>query len=269
MSDRNSGTNDAPIQLIDMVFPGDTNHHGTLFGGVALAHMDKIAFLAATRHGRAPFVTASSEKIDFAAPAGSGDMIEATGRVVRVGRSSLDVDVELVAEGTVSGERRLCTRGRFTLVAVKGPNTKLPLPAIAEAVTIQDGKLRMVEMIFPPQTNHYGMLYGGDALKMMGKAAFIAATRHGRAIIVMAASNRVDFRAAIAAGEMVELLSEVRHIGRSSIKVGIELWAENLLTGERRHSATAEFTMVSVDENGRAKPLADIAGNLRRQAEDE
>ena len=45
------------VRLIDMVFPGDTNHHGTLFGGVALAHMDKVAFLAASRHGRAPFVT--------------------------------------------------------------------------------------------------------------------------------------------------------------------------------------------------------------------
>lgn len=41
------------VRLIDMVFPGDTNHHGTLFGGVALAHMDKVAFIAASRHGRA------------------------------------------------------------------------------------------------------------------------------------------------------------------------------------------------------------------------
>ena len=65
-----SKTKDArpAVQLIDIVFPGDTNHHGTLFGGVALAHMDKVAFLAASRHGRAPFVTASSQKIDFSAP---------------------------------------------------------------------------------------------------------------------------------------------------------------------------------------------------------
>ena len=51
------------IRLIDMIFPGDTNHHGTLFGGTALAHMDKVAFLAASRHGRATFVTAASERI--------------------------------------------------------------------------------------------------------------------------------------------------------------------------------------------------------------
>ena len=70
-----------PVRLIDMVFPGDTNHHGTLFGGVALAHMDKVAFLAASRHGRAPFVTAASQRIDFAAPARAGEMVEASGRI--------------------------------------------------------------------------------------------------------------------------------------------------------------------------------------------
>ncbi len=243
------------IQLIDMVFPGDTNHHGTLFGGVALAHMDKIAFLAAARHGRAPFVTASSEKIDFAAPAYGGEMIEATARIVRIGRSSLDVEVELIAEGAVDAVRRLCTRGRFTLVAVKGPDTRLPLPPIGDSIPASDGRLHMVDMVFPGQTNHYGTLYGGDALKIMGKAAFIAATRCSRAVIVMAASDRIDFRSPVREGEMIELISQVLKIGRSSILIEVELWAENLLNGERRHAATAAFTMVSVDDQGRAKPI--------------
>ncbi|MBY8821788.1 acyl-CoA thioesterase [Sphingomonas colocasiae] len=241
------------VRLIDMVFPGDTNHHGTLFGGVALAHMDKLAFLAASRHGRAPFVTASSEKIDFAAPARAGEMIEATGQVVRVGNASLDVEVSLVAEAPISGERRLCTRGRFTLVAAKGPDTCLPLPPLGfvSAEPADDGRLRMVDMVFPPQTNHYGTLYGGDALKMMGKAAFIASTRHKRAVMVMAASERVDFTSAIHEGEMVELAAEVKMTGRSSVRIGVELSAEALLTGERRRAASAIFTMVAVDRDGR------------------
>lgn len=56
-------------------------------------------------------------------------MVEVTGRVVRVGRKSLDVEVELIAEAPVSGERRLCTRGRFTLIAVGSED---PLPPIGE-----------------------------------------------------------------------------------------------------------------------------------------
>jgi acyl-CoA hydrolase len=245
-----------PVQLIDMVFPGDTNHHGTLFGGVALAHMDKVAFLAASRHGRAPFVTASSEKIDFAAPAFVGDMVEVTGRIVRVGTSSVDVEVELVAEAPVSGERRLCTRGRFTLVARKGPDTRLPLPPILAEAEPAGAAMRLADIIFPGQTNHYGTLYGGDALKMMGKAAFIAATRHARAVMVMAASDRIDFTSPIREGEMVELVAAVRMTGRSSVRVEVALWAENLLTGDRRHAATALFTMVSVDADGRPEAIA-------------
>ena len=253
-----SKTKDArpAVQLIDIVFPGDTNHHGTLFGGVALAHMDKVAFLAASRHGRAPFVTASSQKIDFAAPAQEGDLVEVTGHLVRVGTSSLDVEVELIAEAPVSGERRLCTRGRFTLVARKGPTTKLPLPAMFECAPIkQSSVLRLAEMVFPGQTNHYGTLYGGDALRMMGKAAFIAATRHTREVLVMASSDRIDFVAPIREGDMVELVAEVKMTGRSSVRVAVEIWSEDLLSGTRVHAATAAFTFVAANEMGTSKTI--------------
>jgi acyl-CoA hydrolase len=247
--------------VIDMIFPGDANHHGTLFGGVALAHMDKIAFLAASRHARAPIVTASSEEIDFAAPARIGEMVEATGRIVRVGRSSLEVAVDLSAEHPVHGEPRLCASGRFVMVAVKGSQTRLPLPALSqsERPAAEAGVLQMVDMVFPPQTNHYGTLYGGDALRMMGKAAFIAATRHSRAVMVMAASDRIDFVSPVLEGEMVELCAKVQMVGRSSVRISVALWAEHLLSGERRHAATALFTMVAVDPDGR--PTAFSAGN--------
>ena len=244
------------VRLIDMIFPGDTNHHGTLFGGVALAHMDKVAFLAASRHGRAPFVTAASERIDFAAPALRGELVEAAGRVVRVGTSALDVEVELTAEALLSGERRLCTRGRFTLVATKGPDTRLPLPPLGpEPEAAESGPLLMADMVFPPQTNHYGTLFGGDALRMLGKAAFIAATRHARAVMVMAASDRIDFQSPVREGEMVELAAEVAMTGRSSVRIRVVLWAEDLLSGDRRRAVSAEFVMVAVGPDGRSQPI--------------
>lgn len=240
------------VQLIDMIFPGDANHHGTLFGGVALAHMDKVAFISATRHGRAPFVTAASDKIDFRAPARIGEMVEATGRVVRVGKSSLDVEVELVAEALVTGERRICASGRFAMVAVKAAETVLPLPPLdLTASAPNDDFLRMIEIVFPPQTNHYGTLYGGDALKMMGKAAFIAATRHARAVMVMAASDKIEFKSAIREGELVELTARPVGTGRTSVQIAVDLWAEGLVTGERRLAGSARFTMVAVDREGR------------------
>ncbi|MEM9596564.1 MAG: acyl-CoA thioesterase, partial [Acidobacteriota bacterium] len=58
--------------LIEMVFPGQTNHFGTLFGGQALALMDKAAFIVASRYARRAVVTASSEKCDFHVPVRQG-----------------------------------------------------------------------------------------------------------------------------------------------------------------------------------------------------
>lgn len=246
-----------PVKLVDMIFPGDTNHHGTLFGGVALAHMDKVAFLAASRHGRAPFVTASSERIDFSAPALKGEIVEATGRIIRVGNSSCDVEVELVAESLLKGERQLCTRGLFTLVAMKGPDTRLPLPPLpVSQPEPESGNLHMMDMVFPPQTNHYQTLFGGDALALLGKAAFIASTRHTRSVMVMAASEKVNFREPVAEGDLIELIAKIDKTGISSVRVKVEMWSENLLTAKRIQAVSSEFIMVSVDKKGHPKPIS-------------
>jgi len=110
-------------------------------------------------------------------------------------------------------------------------------------------------MVFPPQTNHYGTLFGGDAMRMLGKAAFIAATRHARAVMVMAASDRIDFRTPINEGEIIELIARVSMTGRSSVRMQVQLWSENLLTAQRRQAASAQFVMVAVDALGGAQPI--------------
>ena len=234
-------------RLIDIVFPTDVNHHGTLFGGVALSHMDKVAFIAASRHGRAAFVTAACERIDFAAPARQGEMVEAEGRVTRVGRRSLSVEVSLFAEALLTGERRLCAQGSFHMVALRdGESPSRDLPPLAQASP--EAELRMVEMVFPDRTNHYGTLFGGEALAMMGKAAFVAATRHSRRVVVMAASQKVDFVAPVAGGDLVELVPRVTRAGNRSMTVEVEFWAEGLLSGALRRAAVGEFVMVAVKD---------------------
>lgn len=254
----------APVtRLIDVVFPGDTNHHGTLFGGIGLAHMDKVAFIAASRHAHVDFVTASCERIDFEAPAHLGEIVELTGRVVRVGRRSLGIEVEMVAEALLTGGRRRCSLGIFNMVAVgdgiEGSGGIPPLSACSEPPPGDD--LRMVEMVFPEMTSHYGSLYGGHALAAMGKAAFVAATRHSRQSLVMAGSRRTDFASQIHKGEMVELISRVVAVGRSSITVEVDLWAENLRSGHRRPCGHGEFTMVAVDAMYRPKAAWSAAPN--------
>lgn len=106
------------VRLWEIVFPDHANHLGTLFGGQALAWMDKAAFLAATRYARRTVVTARSEQVDFHVPVRQGQLVELVARVAEVGRSSMRVDVELHAEDPHAGTRELCTRGRFTMIAL-------------------------------------------------------------------------------------------------------------------------------------------------------
>ncbi len=106
------------VVLMEMVFPHHTNHLGTLFGGQALAWMDKAAFIAASRHARRTVVTGRSEQADFHVPVRQGQLVEVEARVVDVGRSSMKVDVTLTAEDILSGDRRLCTQARFVMIAL-------------------------------------------------------------------------------------------------------------------------------------------------------
>ena len=103
---------------LQIVFPGDTNHLGTLFGGTLMAWMDRAAYLAATRRARGTCVTRKVDEIEFRTPIYSGDFVELVGSVESVGRSSLVVRVEVYRENPDDASRELCTTGRFTMVHV-------------------------------------------------------------------------------------------------------------------------------------------------------
>lgn len=118
-----------------------------------------------------------------------------------------------------------------------------------------------VEMIFPEHANHYGTLFGGDALSMMGKAAFVAATRRARRAVVMATSHEVQFHEPVRVGELVELTARVERVGRSSMTVSVDVIAEALVTGCRRRAMHGSFEMVAVDDAGRPTPIAPVSRN--------
>ncbi len=122
-------------RLLHMVFPDHTNHLGTLFGGQALAWMDMAAFITASRYARSTVVTGRSEQVDFNQPIHKGDLVEVVARLAKVGRSSMHVDVDVVSEDLLTGERKLCTRGHFVMIALDplGRPTQVPPLPPAEA----------------------------------------------------------------------------------------------------------------------------------------
>ena len=122
----------APIEvrLLEMVFPDHTNHLGTLFGGQALAWMDKAAFIVASRHARRTVVTARSEEVNFRVPVRAGQLVELVARVVKVGSSSMQVAVEVTAEDLLTGDRRVCTTGRFVMIALDSNGLPTHVPTL-------------------------------------------------------------------------------------------------------------------------------------------
>ncbi|QNH07921.1 acyl-CoA thioesterase [Pseudomonas sp. B11D7D] len=115
------------------VFPPTTNHHNTLFGGTALAWMDEVSFIAATRFCRLPLVTVSSDRIDFKHAIPAGSIVELVGRVIKVGNTSLKVEVEVFVEGLYQEGCERAISGSFSFVAVDEQQKPVPvLPGFAQ-----------------------------------------------------------------------------------------------------------------------------------------
>jgi len=100
------------------IFPNTTNHYDTLFGGTALQWMDEVAFITATRYSRQKMVTVSSDKIDFNKAIPAGTIVELVGEIVRIGKTSLEVRVDVFTEEMYSENREKSISGNFTMVAI-------------------------------------------------------------------------------------------------------------------------------------------------------
>ncbi|MDO6640369.1 acyl-CoA thioesterase [Shewanella sp. 5_MG-2023] len=116
------------------------------------------------------------------------------------------------------------------------------------AKRIEQSESRVIKAIFPSNTNHHNTLFGGDALAWMDETAFIAATRFCRKSLVTVSSDRIDFKKAIPAGSLAELIARVIHVGNTSIKVEVNIFLEDMYKDKREHAIRGVFTFVAVDE---------------------
>ena len=113
--------------IFKAIFPNTTNHYNTLFGGAALALMDEVAFICATRYARKRIVTVSSDRVDFKHPIPAGTIAEFCAHVVHVGRTSLQVEVEIFLEEMYSDHREKAITGLFTMVAIDEHRRPVPV----------------------------------------------------------------------------------------------------------------------------------------------
>lgn len=114
--------------MTQLIFPSDTNHHGTMFGGKVMEYIDKIAAIACMRHARRAVVTASSDSLDFVAPIRLGEVLELLAYVTWTHNSSMEVVVNVHSENPLTGERRLTVTAFLTFVALDDEGKPVPVP---------------------------------------------------------------------------------------------------------------------------------------------
>jgi acyl-CoA hydrolase len=124
---------------------------------------------------------------------------------------------------------------------------------------VSASRSEMTEIVLPAQTNPLGKLLGGQVMHLVDMVAAMAAHRHSNSYVVTASVDYIDFRNPVNLGEIVNLKSQVNRVFRTSMEVGVEVYSENAMTEERKHTTSAYVTFVAIDEFTRLpKPVAPL-----------
>lgn len=107
--------------------------------------------------------------------------------------------------------------------------------------------------VMPHMQNVRGDLFGGELMALVDQAAAVAAIRHAGGPAVTASIERVDFRERIPVGALVTCAATVDYVGNSSMDITVEVYAEHVSSGEKRHTHTAHVVFVALDDAGKPK----------------
>ena len=110
-----------------LMMPRDTNHHGTIFGGVVLSSIDQAGAVGAIRHGCRQVVTVAMDQVIFHQPVQVGDLVSFYADIIKVGRTSLEVLVTVEATRRSDGEVVAVTEAKVTYVNVDSQGKPIPV----------------------------------------------------------------------------------------------------------------------------------------------
>jgi acyl-CoA thioesterase YciA len=120
-------TDEPSIRVIMM--PKDTNAHGTIFGGVILSYIDQAAAVEAKRHGASFIVTVAMREVVFHEPVQVGDLVSFYTKLVRIGRTSITVSVEVVSQRDEKNAAPVkVTEAEVTFVNLDEKRRPIPIP---------------------------------------------------------------------------------------------------------------------------------------------
>jgi len=134
-------------ETVQAVLPNDANPLGFILGGTVMHLIDIVGAIAAHRHTRSLLVTAAVDGLVFLCPIKVGDLIILRSTVTATFKTSLEVEVEVYSEGTLTGERRLTSRAFLTFVAIDRAGGRVQVPPLlletdAERQTAREAEVR-------------------------------------------------------------------------------------------------------------------------------
>ena len=118
---------------------------------------------------------------------------------------------------------------------------------------VSASRTEMTEVVLPQDANVFGNILGGRVMHLVDIAAAITAHRHCRSMAVTASVDHIDFRNPIRVGEVITLKASLNRAFHTSMEIGVKVFSEDLLTGEKKHTTSAYVTFVAVDENRRPR----------------
>ncbi len=124
-----------------------------------------------------------------------------------------------------------------------------------KAKPVRESLTQLADLMSPPDANMRGTVFGGKILQMVDKAAAVCAMRHAGKDCVTVAMERVEFLVPIQIGHLVTVEARVNCVGRTSLEIGVEVYAEDMASNERRHTNSCLVTMVAVDKDSRPAPV--------------
>lgn len=123
---------------------------------------------------------------------------------------------------------------------------------------VSQSSVVLAQIMLPADTNPAGNVHGGTIMKLIDNAAYVVASRHTGKNAVTASIDRLDFHCPVYLGNLVTLKTSMNRAGRTSMEIGVRVEAEDLKTGEVRHTASAYLTFVALDSEGRPTAVPEL-----------
>jgi acyl-CoA hydrolase len=120
---------------------------------------------------------------------------------------------------------------------------------------VSASRTEMTEVVLPQDANVFGNILGGRVMHLVDMAAAITAVRHCRSMAVTASVDHIDFRNPIRVGEVITLKASLNRAFHTSMEIGVKVFSEDVLTGEKKHTTSAYVTFVALDQDHRPKPV--------------